>query len=365
MKILYITNGIAGSGGLERVLSIKASYLADKLDYEVHIITLNEQNLLVFFEFSSKIIYHNIVIEGSFINYVYRYTNGINNIVNTINPDIISVCDDGLKAFFLPLIIKKKRPIIYERHVSRNIFLGTDQIGFFLNIRIKLLFGLMNVLGANFNKFIVLTNDNLLEWNLKNLEVIPNPLTFYPDKVSSLQNKSVIAVGKHCYQKSYDRLLASWQIVQESHPDWTLNIYGKIDENFGLSELAKNLKIENSVNFYPPEKNIQQKYLESSIFVLSSRFEGFGMVIIEAMACGLPTISFDCPCGPKDIIADNIDGFLIENGDIQKFGEKLIILIENDNKRYEFGAHARQNVKRFLPEKIMKKWETLFKELVQ
>ena len=115
MKLLYITNGIAGSGGLERVLSIKASYLADILGYEVHIITLNEENLSVFFKFSSKIIFHDIVADGSSFNFIKQYVKGINAVINTINPQVISVCDDGLKAFFLPIIIRQKQPIIYEQ----------------------------------------------------------------------------------------------------------------------------------------------------------------------------------------------------------------------------------------------------------
>ena len=89
------------------------------------------------------------------------------------------------------------------------------------------------------------------------------------------------------------------------------------------------------------------------------------MVLIEAMACGIPCISFNCPCGPSEIIKNNEDGFLVENGNTTEFAEKMLFLIENKNKRIEMGTAAKQNVKRYLPQDIMPRWDTLFKELVQ
>ena len=129
------------------------------------------------------------------------------------------------------------------------------------------------------------------------------------------------------------------------------------------SDLAKELKIESSVQFFEAEKEIQKQFLEASIFVLSSRFEGFGMVIIEAMACGLPVISFDCPHGPKDIISENIDGFLIENNNVQQFANKINLLIEDQNLRMKLGNNAKINVKKYLIENVIQKWDNLFKSL--
>lgn len=115
--------------------------------------------------------------------------------------------------------------------------------------------------------------------------------------------------------------------------------------------------------FFEPEKNILSKYLQSSIYVMSSRFEGFGMVLIEAMACGVPCVSFDCPFGPSDIIKNNEDGFIVENGNSEALAEKLNLVIEDDSLRKDFGVNAKQNVKRFLPEIILKQWVELFKEV--
>lgn len=364
MRILYITNQISGAAGLERVLSIKASYLADNMGYDVHIVTLNQGEDSLFFDFSKRIKHHDIKVEGDFFQYIKQYSVRLKTIVNRVRPNVICVCDDGLKAFFLPIILGKPCPMIYERHVSKLIEIKTDSQSFFKKIKLKARFTLMELLASSYNRFVVLTKGNTLEWNLKNLAIIPNPLSFYPEEVSGLQNKTVIAVGKHSFQKGYDRLLQSWKLVNQRNPDWKLKIYGTIDENQGLTALVEQLGIEKSVEFYPPARDIEKEYLAASVFVLSSRYEGFGMVLIEAMASGVPCVSFDCPHGPKDIITHNQDGYLVQNGDVNGLAVSINQLIENSSLRESMGRTARVNVNRFLAETVMKQWDELFKELV-
>ena len=362
MKILYITNGIKGAGGLERVLSVKASYLAEQLGHEVHILTLNHRAAPLFYNFSSKIQLHDIEVEGNPLRYISQYRKGILQTIQIIQPDVISVCDDGLKAFFLPLLLPKT-PIIYERHVSKQIAYGVNP-SWIKKIKVGVQLQLMNVMGRFFDKFVVLTQDNLNEWNLPNTVVIPNPLSFYPETQSALANKTVIAVGKHTHQKGFDRLLQSWAVIQQTQPEWILEMYGKFDEQHSLQKLAKQLNIENSVRFFEPDPDIATRFLNASVFAFSSRFEGFGMVLIEAMACGVPCVSYDCPCGPSDIIRSGEDGFLVPNHDTDGFTQKLLELIENRELRLKMGAQAKINVKRYLPEVVVKQWDELFKSLV-
>lgn len=361
-KLLYITNGIKGAAGLERVLSVKASYLADKLDYEVHILALNNNGEKPFYDFSPKIVMHDIAVGGNPVSYLKSYIGGIKSVVTKVKPDVISVCDDGLKGFFLPMILRKPCPMIYERHVSKVISLGENPSAL-KQISIGFQFLLMNQLGKTFDRFVVLTNDNKKEWNLNNLEVISNPLSFYPAESSPLDSKKVIAVGRQGYQKGFDRLLKSWVTIEEKHPDWTLEIYGKRIPSQRIPELAAELSLKN-VSFFEPVKEIDKKYLESSVFAFPSRFEGFGMVLIEAMACGVPCVSFDCPCGPADIIREGEDGFLVQNDDIGAFTGRLLKLIEDGNLRLSMGKNAKQNVKRYLPEAIVPQWDGLFKLLL-
>lgn len=365
MKLLYITNGINGSGGLERVLSIKASYFADKPDYQVHILVLNKAYQNPFYTFSSKIFFHSIEVNGNPLPYFLQYRKGIKTICERLKPDLISVCDDGFKGMLFPVLFGKRTPIIYERHASFDIFKKKEKLSSFQRTKLKLGKLVLKWGAKRFDKFVVLTNSNRKEWNLSNMLVIPNPLSFYTESISSLTKKSVIAVGNHGYHKAYDRLLPFWKTIAKENPTWQLEIYGKKDKSRKLEKLVEELNIGNSVLLSDPVRDIQDKYLNASIFVLPSRSEGFGMVLIEAMSCGVPCIAFDCPNGPRDIITHQKDGILVPNGDTETFEKALNDLIKNQRKRVEMGKLARENVKRYLPENIMPQWDTLFKVLIQ
>ena len=360
MKLLYITNGITGSGGLERVLSVKTSLLAEDFGYEVHIVSLNEIGKETFFTFSDKVKKHYIEVLGNPFQYFLKYTNGIQKKVTEINPDLISVCDDGLKGFLLPRLISTKAKWIYERHVSKLIENSGSQ-NVFSMCMMKVKWKMMGYFASDFSKFVILTEGNRAEWApLKNVTVIGNPLPFKADDVSDIEEKIVVCVGKISYQKGQDLLLQIWEKVAAKHPDWELHLYGKENKEFLNTD-----RLPHNIRYFSPTPNLERVYGSSSIYVMSSRFEGFGMVLIEAMEFGIPCISFDCNYGPSDIITDKVDGLLIKNGDLQFFALQIIALIQNPNLRQQMGEKARQNVQRFSARRIVQQWDELFKEILK
>jgi len=214
------------------------------------------------------------------------------------------------------------------------------------------------------DRFVVLTEEDKLAWpELTNVCVIPDPLSFVPTQISTLTEKRVVAVGRYVYQKGFDLLLQAWAKVEKECPDWQLAIYGDGDRATYLQQM-KELGIDSSrCHLNGPTSNIQQEYANSSLFVFSSRFEGFGMVLVEAMSCGLPVVSFACPCGPKDIVSNGEDGLLVTNGNIDKLAEAMTKLIRDDNQRVSMSQSALRNVERFRIERIAQQWKQLFTSL--
>ena len=168
-------------------------------------------------------------------------------------------------------------------------------------------------------------------------------------------------VGRYNDAKGYDYLIPAWEIVHQRYPDWILNIYGSGELRGQVAEWIHEKHLESSIMMHDPVDNIMEKYLDSSICVLSSRYEGFSLVILEAMACGVPVVSFDCPYGPRNIIKNGEDGLLIDYLNVNALAEGLCKLIGNDGLRMQLGTNARKNVLRFSKDSIMEQWDNLFK----
>lgn len=378
-KIVYCTPALYMAGGVERVLTLKANYFADVLGYDITIILTEGQNRPLFYPLSEKVNVINLDLNFeelwhcSFFKKVFLYLmkqrqfkKNLANELMCLKPDItVSLLRREIN-FITDINDGSKK--IGELHVNRanyrNFEVGDSNI--LKSIFAK--FWMHNLVGhlRKLDKFVVLTDEDKKQWKeLNNIISIPDPLTFFPEQISSLQKKRVIAVGRYVYQKGFDLLLKVWSMIEKRYPDWELVIFGS--GNREPYECLKNeLKIDGSrCHLNGPSSNIQQEYMNSSIFAFASRFEGFGMVLIEAMACGLPVISFDCPCGPRDIIFDNEDGLLVQNGDVNSYVCKLSLLMDDASLRQRMSAAGRKNVERFKMDHIGDRWKKLFDGLYE
>ncbi|TDP01602.1 glycosyltransferase family 4 protein [Flavobacterium sp. 245] len=361
MKLLYFVPKIKNAGGVARVLSIKANYFVENFGYEVHVLSQNEEDDLFFYEFNSKIVFHNVTLNGKGFTFFKAFREQINRQISEINPDIILVADNGLKAFSFPFITKTKVPIVFECHGSKFIeekFQKTDLLSKFVS---STKYRFKDFSAGKFTKIVALSEESLNEWNVENGIVIPNPSWIQTTVVSNLKEKRIIAIARNSYEKGLDRLLLIWEKVIKKHPDWTLDIY--TDDVESLKNTIIDVRIQSNTNICPFVKNIEEKYLEYSIYAMTSRTEGFPMVLLEAMASGLPCIAYDCPIGPRTIITNAENGFLIPDNNIEMYVEKLSFLIENEEVRMKFGRDAKETSENYSVEKIMEQWEEFLEKL--
>jgi len=376
--IVYCTPSLYIPGGVERVLTTKANYLADVAGYTVYIILTDGQNKPPYYPLSSRIrlirlgidfeelwglpLYKKIIV---YLQKQRIYKRKLRETLFSIKPDItVSLMRREINFI---TSIKDGSKKVGELHVNKKHyrnFNGADK-----NM-VTTLFSKIWMMSLvrhikRLDRFVVLCKEDRENWHqLRRVEVIGNPLPFPIVPANHHPGNQAIAVGRYTYQKGFDLLIQAWSTVACKHPEWKLFIYGKGNPT-PYEELVRKLNLSNHVILKADTPDIIDKYRESSIFVLSSRYEGFGMVVAEAMACGVPPVSFACPCGPGDIIRDGEDGILVENGNVEQLAEKICYLIENEDIRKEMGRKACINVRRFEVEQIMFQWIKLFEELLK
>ena len=374
LKIVYVTPALYMAGGIERVLTLKANYFAENFDYDITIIITEGKNKPLFYPLSEKIKVINLDIgfeelwSCSFFKklYVYlkkqrKYKKALSAELMRIHPDItISLLRREIN--FINDIHDGSRKI-GEMHINRANYRNYDAEHANIIKRIFAKFWSHSLLShlKKLDTLVVLTEKDREAWmELDNVIVIPNPLSLSPSSVSPLTEKRVISVARYSYEKGIDLLLNAWSIAEKQVSDWRLDVFGDGDRTV-YEQLIDELKIDRTrCQLHGRTNNVENEYVNSSIFVLSSRFEGFGMVLTEAMSCGLPVISFDCPWGPRSIILDDIDGLLVENGNFEEMAKSMCRLICSDSLRQTISQNARKNIKRFEISQIGEQWKKLF-----
>lgn len=376
-SIAYIYSQLTINGGTDRILTDKANYLADH-GYDITIITESQMGKPLVFPLSPKVklidigldydkqYNHNIIYRCIlFITYSYFYKKRLSKILKEIKPDIV-VTLMGRSLDFITKInegsIKLGEAHTTKDHLrSLHLMENKDWLYKFLAKYIK---KRLITNAKKLSALVLLTPEDAKDWGVETKNhIIPNFIKSIPEETANLRNKNVIMVGRYNDAKGYEYLVDVWKDVHQRHPDWMLNIYGSGELHDDVEKWIIDADLQDTMIMHEPTNDIMQKYLESSICVVTSVYEGFSMTILEAMACGVPCVSFDCPYGPHNIIKDGEDGILVEYLNSQALGNSICYLIENEELRIRLGRQARINIQRFSQEKIMKKWTDLFDSL--
>lgn len=362
MKIVYCIPSLNTPGGMERVLTTKVNELEENYGYEVHIVTINNRGI-PFFKLSPLIICHHLNVTKK-----KEYQKDLKHLLFQLCPQItVSLCGPELTFLYK---IKDGSKKVAEFHFSKYYL--THLVNGIIHLRLRSLHRLKAWLlqkreayyACKYDKVVLLTRQDMELWgNKKNMCYIYNPLSFRSEDVSSLDNKQMIAVGRYIAQKGFDMLLDAFSLIAREVPDWTLKIYGEGQDRKMLEQKIKAYHLERCVILCPAIRQIKKAFLESSLFLFPSRYEGFGLVLTEAMECGLPCIAFDCECGPREVIDQGETGLLVECGNVTELAEKMKELMTDSDCRKRMGAKGKERVVRFYTERVMQQWNRLFLDL--
>ena len=294
-----------------------------------------------------------------------KHKMALSQTLKQIKPDIV-ISIGQFEKFIITSIRDYSWKIIREFHFEKNFRIKYAR-SLFDKIKGRLSdFYEFHLVDKRFDRIVVLTEEdkknNWKGWD--NVSVMPNPVAFICNKPSALNEKVVISMGRLEHVKNFSSLISAFQIVALRHPDWTLKIYGDGSLKESLKNQIIDSGLQNNVFLMGFSNDVETALRKSSIFALSSLCEGLPLVIVEAMECGLPVVSYQCPCGPKDIVTDGKDGFLIPVNDEQLLAERICSLIEDEDLRRRMASEAKLRAQHYHVENIAHQWMKLFNEVI-
>jgi len=343
VKVFFNISSLKSRSGSERVACILANQLVEILDYDVTIINRDANFNDVAYPLNDRICVKKI--PGS----QFQYYKGLVSFVSQEKPDIVIVHNMGKLSLLCSLIPNINRLVSLE-HVS---FISRPII---IQLLTKLLY-------KKIDQVIALTNSDKSYFDKfhQNVIVLPNFSPFPVIEKKDFKQKQIVAIGRLTDQKNYIHLLKAWEKIFHKILDWKLCIYGDGEHKNLLNEYIQSNAIKN-VYLKESTSDIKSVYNTSSFFVMSSKYEGLPMVLIEAQSFGLPIISYNCPNGPSDIVKDQHNGFLVENQNIFLLSEKILELANSPEKLQNFSKNSSVKALEYQSEKILQLWvEHVFK----
>ena len=372
MKIVYCADSIRGIGGIQRVTVAKVNALADLPGNRVWILVADTSGEQIF-ELSPKVKVTDLCVNYYEDDWKSRWhvlkgillkrrlhKRKVKEALEEINPDVVVSVGESEKYFLAGLKggWLKVREIHFYKHY-RCLAAGTPGARAIARLSEAYDFGWKI---RRYDRIVVLTEeDRKNNWrNCNKVRVIPNPLPFTRDRVSPLNEKCIVAVGRLTAQKNFISLLRAFRPVADRFPEWHLEIIGDGGDRKMLADEVERLSLGDNVMLRGAVKDVRERLLSASCLVSSSVFEGFGMALTEAMSCGLPVVSYSCPTGPSEIITDGVDGFLVAPGDEKALAERICTIIENEDLRKKMGAAAFRSSARYDIDRIVSMWMNLF-----
>lgn len=363
MKIVYCIESLVKSGGTERVLTTKLNWLVENDTVEVWVVTLQEEQK-PFFPLSAKVKRKMLLVsKGDRVG----YKEALYKVLCELKPDV-TVHVAGMSERVLPTLDDDSAKVM-EFHYTKNFLVnfvkGIHHIRFrsLHLLKMRWLQWCLAQTAKKYDRLVGLTARDVMLWGSpKNMTYIYNPLSFRSEQKSTCKEKRIIAVGSFTPAKGMDQLLQAFGQIAHKHPGWVLDIYGSGQDYNLLLQLIEKYNLSGQVTIHEPCANIADKLLESSIYAFPSRSDGFGLVITEAMECGLPTVAMDCECGPREIVTPQT-GIVVPDKDIEAFARALETLMDDEELRCRMGQAAQQEVARFYPGNIMPQWLALFESL--
>jgi glycosyltransferase involved in cell wall biosynthesis len=365
-------------GGIERVLASKMNYLTER-GYNIYFITSDQTDNNFSYPLSRSVIHIDLGGIKSYSLYKDKYPirfrnilkfecdfkNRLKGVIKTTKPDILVCNTNFMASVIVNLNIKSK--IIVESHLAKQSILKYDY-KFNTNSILNILRRIYDIHYCHelkkCDKLVLLTKADYKAWNdIKNRTIIANPISNYPSFNNFTNSKKIICVGRLFFEKGYDILIKAWKEIALKHQEWSIRIYGNGCLRDELNKMICDEGLEKSIFINDSTLDIYEKYIESEFLVLSSRVEGFALVLAENMACGRPCIAFDCPCGPDEIITNEVNGLIAKNGDIKDLANKIDWMINHEKERHEMGLKAHVAVERYKIDTIMNEWISLFNDI--
>ena len=377
MKIIYIVRSLHPVGGIERTLSDKANWMVGQ-GHHVMFVTYMQGDDSIYFPLDERVQLYDLAC-STFSLYKYpvysrffhfrklqnRLRERLKIVLDDFSPDVLVVAIPSAEDFVWDLMkVTQNAKVIIESHVAFDYFLMGK------SFTDRLLYVLFSPLKAirKADLLIALTEHDASCWRrhrVKNVQVVSNPVTYYADNINDIKKERcrIIAVGRLTSQKRFDRLVEAFSRISDKYPEWYIDIYGEGELRCTLEDLIKSKGLSRRVNIMNFVQDIYSEYKRSQFIVLSSDYEGFGLVIIEAMACGIPVVSTDCPYGPSDII-DNGETGLLAKMEIEDLAEKMEWMMSHEKERVVMGENAYKKAVQYRKEVVMPRWEEVYMNFV-